>query len=128
MRCGERRSFAENRGNRSAAQKTAFLIGWEQVNLFSKRVISTFLNEGEIPSYELNDTDLLAARDILDKQIVDVNGVRLSGRTISSLKGMKGTRCSLPLMSVCAVSFAVSALSAAVKGCSRPSIPTFPTI
>lgn len=71
-------------------RKQLSLIGWEQVNLFSKRVISTFLNEGEIPSYELNDTDLLAARDILDKQIVDVNGVKIVRANDIKLEGYEG--------------------------------------
>jgi sporulation protein YlmC with PRC-barrel domain len=71
-------------------RKQLFMIRWDQVNLFSKRVISTFLNNGEIPPYEINETDLLASRDILDKQIVDVNGVKIVRANDIKLEGYEG--------------------------------------
>ncbi|HSW62973.1 MAG TPA: CBS domain-containing protein [Dissulfurispiraceae bacterium] len=71
-------------------RKQLLILRWEQINLFSKRVISTYLNEGELPSYELQETDLLASRDILDKQIVDVNGVKIVRANDIKLEGYEG--------------------------------------
>ncbi len=71
-------------------RKQLSIIRWEQINLFSKRVISTFLHEDDIPPYEPNGSDLLGARDILDKQIVDVNGVKIVRANDIKLEGYEG--------------------------------------
>ncbi len=52
-------------------------INWTDINLFNRKIISTSLHSEEIEPYYPNETDLLAFRDILDKQIVDVNGVKV---------------------------------------------------
>jgi magnesium transporter len=54
-----------------------FRIPWNELNLFNKRIIAaTIYNTNAVP-YDMNADDLLAVRDILDKQIVDVNGVKV---------------------------------------------------
>lgn len=55
----------------------SFDIKWTDINIFNKRIISTFLSADSMKPYEANENDLLAVRDILDKQIVDVNGVKV---------------------------------------------------
>lgn len=52
-------------------------IGWERTNIFNKRIISSFINASEAEAYDMDDDDLLAVRDILDKQIVDANGAKV---------------------------------------------------
>ncbi len=54
-----------------------FMLKWEQLNLFNKRIISTNLDEDFLKPYHLSEDDLLAARDILRKQIVDVHGAKV---------------------------------------------------
>ncbi|HMK42965.1 MAG TPA: CBS domain-containing protein [Dissulfurispiraceae bacterium] len=71
-------------------KKNLFTIPWDQINLFSKRVISTFVVEERLEPYEPHDEDMLAARDILDKQIVDVNGVKIVRVNDIKLEGYEG--------------------------------------
>jgi magnesium transporter len=54
-----------------------FRIQWSDLNLFNKRIIAAKTEMGDLAEYEMNDDDLLAVRDILDKQIVDVNGIKV---------------------------------------------------
>lgn len=58
-------------------KKKLSLLPWSDLNLFNKRIIASGIYGSEIKPYELNANDLLAVRDILDKQIVDVNGVKV---------------------------------------------------
>ncbi len=58
-------------------KKQLLLVKWEEINLFNKRIISSFLNVALLEPYTQTEDDLLAARDILDKQIVDVNGAKV---------------------------------------------------
>ncbi len=53
-----------------------FRIPWSTLNLFNKRIIAAKLYNADLFPYDSSD-DLLAMRDILDKQIVDVNGVKV---------------------------------------------------
>ena len=52
-------------------------LPWTVLNIFNKRIISANVYGEALQSYELDEKDLLLVRDILDKQIVDVNGVRV---------------------------------------------------
>lgn len=67
-----------------------FRIGWEQINLFNKRIISTYLTASLIEPYILGEDDLLAVRDILDKQIVDANGAKVVRANDIKLEGYDG--------------------------------------
>jgi CBS domain-containing protein len=55
----------------------AYIIKWVAINIFNKRIISTYLYSDALASYVYPDEDLLAVRDILDKQIVDANGAKV---------------------------------------------------
>jgi len=52
-------------------------LPWTVLNIFNKRIISANVYGEALQSYELDEKDLLLVRDILDKQIVDVNGVKV---------------------------------------------------
>lgn len=67
-----------------------FLIKWESMNIFNKRIISTYLTADSINPYELGEDDLLAVRDILDKQIVDANGAKVVRVNDIKLEGYEG--------------------------------------
>jgi magnesium transporter len=54
-----------------------FNLLWNDLNIFNKRIISANIYSEALQPYELNEEDLLLVRDILDKQIVDVNGVKV---------------------------------------------------
>lgn len=63
------------------------LLQWREVNLFNKRIISSFINAPLLEPYTFIEGDLLAARDILDKQIVDINGVKVVRANDIKLEG-----------------------------------------
>lgn len=50
---------------------------WKDIGIFNKRIISAKIFSEAIMSYETTEEHLLAVRDILDKQIVDANGVKV---------------------------------------------------
>lgn len=54
-----------------------YRVQWADINLFNKRIIAAKTYVDSLVPYDLNAGDLLAVRDILDKQIVDVNGVKV---------------------------------------------------
>src|SRR5512139_688693 len=57
--------------------KHTFLISWEQVKLFNKRVISANVLKKDLQPAHSAPSDILIIRDLLDKQIVDINGAKL---------------------------------------------------
>lgn len=58
-------------------KKELFRLAWSDLNLFNKRIIATKVYGTSLISYGAGPDDLLAVRDILDKQIVDANGVKV---------------------------------------------------
>jgi CBS domain-containing protein/sporulation protein YlmC with PRC-barrel domain len=52
-------------------------LPWTVLNIFNKRIISANVYGEALQPYALDEKDLLLVRDILDKQIVDVNGVKV---------------------------------------------------
>lgn len=70
-------------------RKGLVAIPWRSILLFNKFVISVTGITTDFPAYELNDEEILVKRDILDKQIVDVDGakvVRVNDLKIGSYK------------------------------------------
>ncbi len=59
------------------AVKATYLIPWDHVNLFNKRVISANLLRGRMTPSEIPSSEIQICRDLLDKQIVDINGAKL---------------------------------------------------
>lgn len=54
-----------------------FLLRWDQINLFNRRVISANVYASDVSPASLVPSDILICRDLLDKQIVDINGAKL---------------------------------------------------
>jgi len=53
------------------------LLPWDTINLFNRRVISVNVRAEDLSPASLLPTDILICRDLLDKQIVDINGAKL---------------------------------------------------
>jgi CBS domain-containing protein len=68
-----------------------YLIKWPDLNIFNRRIISSFLYAGDLQEYEPDSEDLRAVRDILDKQIVDANGAKVVRVNDIKLEGYNGT-------------------------------------
>lgn len=71
-------------------KKQPYRIKWEDINIFNKRIISSYLIADSLEPYEFSDDDLLAVRDILDKQIVDANGAKVVRVNDIKLEGYEG--------------------------------------
>src|SRR5512140_2345595 len=52
-------------------KKDLFRIPWSDLNLFNKRIIAAKIYADTLMSDDVSADDLLAVRDVLDKQIVD---------------------------------------------------------
>jgi magnesium transporter len=52
-------------------------IPWERISLFNRFVISISGPTNHLPEYVVREGEILVKRDILDKQIVDVNGAKV---------------------------------------------------
>ncbi len=59
------------------------------LNIFNKKIISSKIYAKDLQPYEISEKDLLIVRDILDKQIVDVNGVKVVRVNDVKLEGFK---------------------------------------
>ena len=68
-----------------------YLINWTAINIFNKRIISSFLYTDAIDAYSFDEDNLLAVRDILDKQIVDANGAKVVRVNDIKLEGYNGS-------------------------------------
>jgi CBS domain-containing protein/sporulation protein YlmC with PRC-barrel domain len=58
-------------------KKRLVTIPWHSIILFNRFVISVAGTSTEFPGYELPEGEILVKRDILDKQIVDVDGAKV---------------------------------------------------
>ncbi|NOY64300.1 MAG: magnesium transporter [Nitrospirae bacterium] len=71
-------------------KKKHLKIPWESISIFNRRIIASNLEKDSIPEYEISDDDLLAVRDILDKQIVDATGAKVVRVNDIKLEGYGG--------------------------------------
>ena len=58
-------------------RKKAFVIPWESVNIFNRRIISVSVKGKDIVPREILEEEMLLCRDLLDKQIVDIDGAKV---------------------------------------------------
>ena len=58
-------------------KKVFRFLPWEDLSIFNKRIISSRKTEGEIPEGPPSGERLLIVKDLLDKQIVDINGAKV---------------------------------------------------
>lgn len=75
------------------SRKQTFLINWNQVNLFNKRVISANVLRKDLQTADPAPADVLICRDLLDKQIVDINGAKLVRVNDLRLGDVSGKMC-----------------------------------
>jgi magnesium transporter len=66
-----------------------YRVPWDDFSIFSRRILSIQRNADSLDLYE-GDDDLLLTRDILDKQIVDVNGAKVVRVNDVRLEGHNG--------------------------------------
>ncbi len=71
-------------------KKKKFLVPWETMSIFNKRIMASTLGSNRLSPYESSDEDLLAVRDILDKQIVDATGAKVVRVNDIKLEGFEG--------------------------------------
>ncbi len=71
-------------------KKKLYRIPWESMSMFNRRILATTLTRDSVKEYEDTGSDLLAVRDILDKQIVDVTGVKVVRVNDIKLEGFEG--------------------------------------
>jgi magnesium transporter len=58
-------------------RKDLYRIPWSGMNIFNKRIMAATVYAASLTQYSYAEEDLLAVRDILDKQIVDANGLKV---------------------------------------------------
>jgi CBS domain-containing protein/sporulation protein YlmC with PRC-barrel domain len=76
-----------------SAGKDTYLVPWDMINLFNRRVISVNARKAVLKPAEVASTDILICRDLLDKQIVDINGAKLVRVNDLELGDVKGKLC-----------------------------------
>lgn len=74
-------------------KKRRYYLGWTDMGIFNKRIISSNIYASKIEEYEPSEDDLLIARDIFDKQIVDANGAKVVRVNDVKLEGQKDYAC-----------------------------------
>jgi CBS domain-containing protein len=69
-------------------KKRRYKVRWADLAIFNKRIISIALSGGILLEYKGEEEDLLAARDILDHQIVDADGVKVVRANDIKIEGL----------------------------------------
>lgn len=73
--------------------KNIHVLPWDAVNLFNRRVISATVRSDTLTPSAIGISDILICRDLLDKQIVDINGAKLVRVNDLELGDVKGRLC-----------------------------------
>jgi magnesium transporter len=76
-----------------SAGHDTFVLPWNVVNLFNRRVISVNAIVRNLSPASISPHDILAFRDLLDKQIVDINGAKLVRVNDLELGDVNGKLC-----------------------------------
>ncbi|MGC1454641.1 MAG: CBS domain-containing protein [Nitrospirota bacterium] len=76
-----------------SAGKDTYLVPWDTINLFNRRVISVNARIDALKPSEVAPSDILIFRDLLDKQIVDINGAKLVRVNDLELGDVKSKLC-----------------------------------
>ncbi|KJU84953.1 MgtE integral membrane protein [Candidatus Magnetobacterium bavaricum] len=54
-----------------------YAVDYKSLSIFNRRMMTSTLQQDNLPVYDSFEADLLAARDVLDKQVVDINGAKV---------------------------------------------------
>jgi len=76
-----------------ASGRETYLLHWDIVNLFNRRVISVNALIKNLGPASVSPSDILIYRDLMDKQIVDINGAKLVRVNDLKLGDVKGRLC-----------------------------------
>ncbi len=74
-------------------KKKRYVIEWENVGIFNKRIISSKVYAPRVEPYEPSDEILLIVRDVFDKQIVDADGAKVVRVNDVQLEGINDYAC-----------------------------------
>jgi len=58
-------------------RKERRVVPWEDISIFNRKVVSARLSAGSLPTLSLGEHEMLACKNLLDKQIVDINGAKV---------------------------------------------------
>ncbi|GAB4483940.1 MAG: CBS domain-containing protein [Thermodesulfovibrionales bacterium] len=70
-------------------KKKLFCLPWSDIGIFNKKIISSNVFSESVKPYTKSEEDLLVVRDLLDKQIVDVNGAKVVRVNDIKLEGVE---------------------------------------
>jgi magnesium transporter len=76
-----------------ASRTETYILPWDNINLFNRRVISVNSYIKDLGPASPSPNDILICRDLLDKQIVDINGAKLVRVNDLELGDVKGRLC-----------------------------------
>ena len=77
----------------AAAGRKTYVLPWDIVNLFNRRVITVTARRENLGPASVSPNDILIIRDLLDKQIVDINGAKLVRVNDLRLGDVNGRMC-----------------------------------
>ncbi len=58
-------------------KKREWFLPWSDLDIFNRRIISSRKREGELSGFQPTPEMILIGKDLLDKQIVDINGAKV---------------------------------------------------
>ena len=74
-------------------KKKMWFLPWSDLSIFNRRIISSRKRESELAEFHPSPDMLLIGKDILDKQIVDINGAKVVRVNDVKLTGESGAAC-----------------------------------
>ncbi len=74
-------------------KKKRYVLEWENVGIFNKRIISSKVYAPRVEPYEPSEDILLIVRDVFDKQIVDADGAKVVRVNDVQLEGINDNAC-----------------------------------
>lgn len=74
-------------------KKKTWFLPWSDLNIFNRRIISSRKRESDLSEFQPAADQLLIGRDILDKQIVDINGAKVVRVNDLKMGEVKGNLC-----------------------------------
>jgi CBS domain-containing protein len=74
-------------------KKKRYVLEWENVGIFNKRIISSKVYSPRVEPYEPSEDILLIVRDVFDKQIVDADGAKVVRVNDVRLEGINDYAC-----------------------------------
>jgi len=70
-----------------------YIIPWEHVGIFNKKVVSIQVSASSLRPTRMGESEMLAVRNLLDKQIVDINGAKVVRVNDLKFGEVKGNLC-----------------------------------